>query len=85
MKNDIKKYVGLMICIFAVFLGVRYWDGFIRVIATAIGAATPLLAGCVIAYAVNILMSCYEKHFFLKTKCKNIIMEKDLFVCFWRF
>ena len=85
MKNDIKKYVGLMICIFAVFLGVRYWDGFIRIIATAIGAATPLLVGCVIAYAVNILMSCYEKHFFLKTKCKNIINGKRPICMFLAF
>lgn len=76
MKNDIKKYVGLMICIFFVFLGVRYWDGLINLIAVAIGAATPLLVGCVIAYAVNILMSCYEKRLFIKTKNKVLIKGK---------
>lgn len=44
------------------FLFSRYWDAFAALISLAAGAALPLLAGAVIAYAANIVMSFYERH-----------------------
>ena len=39
-----------------------------------VGAASPLIIGCVIAYILNILMSLYERRFFPSAKGK--IMQK---------
>ena len=62
------------------FLTVHYWS----VIATGIGiafhAAAPLITGLVIAYAVNILMSFYERHYFPKSK-KKVIKKTRTGVC----
>ena len=40
----------------------HYWPAVERFAALIVSAAAPLIAGCVIAYAVNILMAFYEKH-----------------------
>lgn len=44
-----------------VFLVIRYWEKLESLISVGIGAATPLLVGCGMAYVINILMSFYEK------------------------
>lgn len=70
MKAEIRKYFALMVSVFLIYLGIRYWDSSMLLIKLALGAASPLLIGCIIAYAVNILMSFYENRLFQKTKCK---------------
>ena len=52
------------------FLAVHYWSVIAAGIAIAFHAAAPLITGLVIAYAVNILMSFYERHYFPKSKMK---------------
>ena len=53
-----------------VFLVIRYWDSAAGLIGNLWRAVTPLLAGAVIAYLLNILMSFYERHYFTKHRCK---------------
>ena len=66
MQIEWKSCLRLGISVFILFLCIHYWDAFTGVLRLGIGAAAPLLTGCVIAYIINILMSFYEKHYFLK-------------------
>ena len=61
ISEDVKKIVWLIAGVFLLFLAIRYWALFEGLVRLAIDAASPLLLGCVIAYAVNILMNFYEK------------------------
>ena len=64
MKNlseEVKKVIWLVAGLFVLFLCIRYWAVIEGVVGLGLDAATPLLLGCVIAYAVNILMNFYEK------------------------
>lgn len=64
MQIEWKSCLRLGISVFILFLCIHYWDAFTGVLRLGIGAAAPLLTGCVIAYIINILMSFYEKHYF---------------------
>lgn len=50
------------VTVLAVYLLIHYWNGFAKIASLAVGAAVPLMLGCVIAYVVNILMSFYERN-----------------------
>ena len=76
MKAEFKKYVGIMLAVFLLVLGIRYWDAIIRFFELGLHAAFPLILGCVIAYAVNILMSFYEEKLFVKGKVKFLSKGK---------
>lgn len=64
LKN---KYVIWFAGIFALFLGMKYWDGMIGLIGLVISAVHPLILGVIIAYMVNILMSFYQRLLFRKS------------------
>lgn len=68
MKKEWKKYFGIGISIFCLFLAIHYWEPFVGIVNVALKAATPLLFGFVMAYILNILMSFYETHYFPKSK-----------------
>lgn len=72
MRTELKKYSALFVCIFLLYLGVRYWDGAVSFVAMAFSAAAPLLIGGVIAYLLNILMGFFEKHYFVKSKSRVV-------------
>ena len=59
--KEIKKVIWLVIGLFVLFLAIRYWAMIEGLVTVGIDAATPLIIGCVIAYAVNILMNFYER------------------------
>ena len=61
LGKDLKKIIWLVVGLFLLFLAMRYWATIEGMVSLGIDAATPLLIGCVIAYAVNILMNFYEK------------------------
>ncbi|MBQ7915194.1 MAG: AI-2E family transporter [Firmicutes bacterium] len=61
--------------IFLLYLCIHYWTKLVEVFNTVILAAQPLLIGCIIAYAINILMSVYERNYFPKNK--KAWMEKS--------
>ena len=73
MKIDWKTCIRVGISIFLLYLGIHYWPNISGTIGTAVSAASPLIAGIIIAYPVNILMSFYERHFFPKSAKKSVI------------
>ena len=58
------------------FLCITYWSAFTGFLSTMLGAATPLVIGCIIAYILNILMSFYERHYFPKVKKKAVVKSR---------
>ena len=76
MKAELKKYSGLLIGLFLLYLAIRYWDGAISFLSLAMNAAAPLLIGAGIAYLLNILMVFFEKHYFVKSKSKFVDKSK---------
>ena len=61
MKEHIRRFGGIGIVAFAVYLAVRYWAVAERLLCSASSALYPLVLGCVMAYTVNILMVFYER------------------------
>lgn len=70
MKIDIKTIVKLGIGAFLLYLCTYYWPTVSGLLLTLFEAIVPLLIGCVIAYIVNLIMSFYERHYFVKTQKK---------------
>ncbi len=68
------------VTIVAVYLACTYWHVLIHVLGVALSAASPLIVGAVIAYVANILMTFYERHFFVKSK-KPIVRKIRRPVC----
>lgn len=73
MKMEWKSCFKIGTSLFLLYLCVTYWQSAANVAGLVLGAAMPLLIGCIIAYLVNILMSCYEKHYFKKSTNKALI------------
>lgn len=71
-----KKYLKIGFTAFLFYLLVYYWKAIAGVLRLAVGAASPLILGFFMAYAINILMSFYEKYYFPKTKKKWLIASK---------
>ncbi len=68
MKVDWKSCFKVGFSIFILYLCIQYWPSAMGVVSMAIGAASPIFIGCIIAYVVNILMSFYERYYFPKSK-----------------
>ena len=68
LKLPWKTCIRAGITIVAVYLACTYWHTLTHVVGVALSAASPLIVGAVIAYVANILMSFYERHFFVKRK-----------------
>lgn len=76
MKIEWKTCWRVGVSIFILYLAILYWPGLTGAFMTMIGAALPLLLGCVIAYALNILMSFYEKLYFPETNNPRLIRSR---------
>lgn len=63
------------------YLCIHYWSAAAGLFGAVLGAASPLLIGCVIAYIINILMSFYERHFFGIDSCSR--WKEMLFIPVW--
>ena len=77
MKRDyrlLKISVHLGVAALILWMITHYWPAVERFAALIVSAAAPLIAGCVIAYAVNILMAFYEKH--LPRRIGKLKLEK---------
>lgn len=72
MKVETKSCLKIGMSIFLLFLGIHYWSGIVDFIGAVLGAAGPLLVGCVIAYLINILMSFFERYFFPNEKTATL-------------
>lgn len=76
MKVEWKSCFRIGITVIIVHICVTHWTTFTDLLSTVVGAAMPLLIGCVIAYAVNILMSFYEKYYFPNTKRTGVVKSR---------
>ncbi len=80
MKIEWKSCFKIGLSIFLLYLCIHYWEKVAGFASTCLGAAVPLIAGCAIAYIINILMSFYERHYFPKSN-KEIIKKSKRPVC----
>lgn len=84
MKNEIKKYLPVAIAFAVVIAGVYIFIHNIslcaHVIRMVFDAISPFIIGCVMAYAVNILMRKYEQWYFPKSQ-KTIVTKSRRPVC----
>ena len=64
MKLDWKACLKVGVSTFLLYLGIHYWAPVMAFLGKAVGAAAPLLIGCVVAYPLNILMYRYETWYF---------------------
>lgn len=78
MKKELKKYSGILVGLFLLYLAIHYWNAVVDVAAMALSAAVPLVVGCVIAYILNILMTFYERHYFPNAKSKIVQKSKRI-------
>lgn len=76
MKIEWKTCWKVGVSIFLLYLCIHYWSGFMSFLGALIGAAAPLLIGCVIAYIINIIMSFFERHYFPKSTKKFWIKSR---------
>lgn len=66
--------------VLVLFICVEYFKVGVNLIGLLMNAAAPLLAGGVIAYFLNIIMSFYERHYFANSKNSKIIKSRRV-VC----
>lgn len=78
-KAETKTIIKIWVAIFALYLCIHYWTSVSGGIGSVLNAAMPLLVGCVIAYALNILMSFYERHLFPNSGKKFICKSRRAF------
>lgn len=76
MKVDWKTCARVGISAFLLYLCITYWPAFTALFDRLLQAATPLLMGCVLAYAINILMTFYEAHYFPQSKASALIKSR---------
>lgn len=80
LKKDTQKVLKFVGIVLLVYLVIRYWSKVEMFAKLSVGAAKPLLVGCAIAYAVNILMNFYENWY--KRILKQPFARKiERFVC----
>ena len=76
MNIEWKTCARVGVSAFLLYLGITYWPSFADLLVHLLQAAMPLLLGCVLAYAINILMSFYEAHFFPRSASPALIKSR---------
>ena len=76
MKIEWKSCFKVGLSAFILFLCITYWGAVSGIISKITGAAVPLFIGYIIAYAINILMSFYERKLFEKAKSNKLKKAK---------
>ncbi len=71
-----KSVAKIAAIILAVYLCIHYWPNISGLLAKILAAAAPIFIGLATAYAVNILMSFYERHYFPKSTKKAVVKTK---------
>ncbi len=59
-----------------IYLCIHYWGNISDFTGLVFSAASPIFAGLIMAYAINILMMFYERHYFPKSSKKNVIKTR---------
>lgn len=81
MKIEWKTCFRIGLSIFLLYLCIHYLPAATGIISMAIGAAAPILIGCIAAYLLNILMSFYEKHYFPQKDNLAIVSRSRRPIC----
>lgn len=76
MKVTWKSCFKICCSVFLLYICITYWKNVAGFIGTTIGAAMPLIVGCIIAYIINILMTAYENHYFIKSENPKLIKTR---------
>ena len=76
MKQEWKTPLRIGAVLFGLYLAIHYWGNLSALAALALGASFPLMLGAVIAYAVNILMSMYERWYFPNSKSQAVLRSR---------
>ena len=80
MKIDWKSCFKIVLSLFVLYLCIHFSPDVFSFLGNLLGAATPLVAGGILAYLLNILMSFYERHYFPKSK-KAIVIKTRRPLC----
>lgn len=83
MKLTWKTCLKVGISIFLLYLCIHYWAAVSGLLGAVLSASVPLLVGCIIAYVVNIIMTFFEKHYFLHLKTNGSCVAADPCVCWY--
>lgn len=70
LKLKWKNIAKIGAAILALYLCIHYWTNISGLLSKILSASAPIIIGLAIAYAVNILMSFYERHYFPKSRKK---------------
>lgn len=76
MKIEWKSCFRIAVSAFLLYLAISFWSGFVNFLGILLSGAAPLLLGCVVAYLINILMSFYERHYFVKSQKAAVIKSR---------
>ncbi len=80
MKYEWKGPVRFGVVLFLLYLAIHYWGKLSALLVLALSSAFPLVLGAVAAYAVNILMSMYERWYF-PNSTRNAVQKSRRPVC----
>ncbi len=80
MKIEWKSCLKIGISVFVLYLCIHFLPVVLDFLSKVIGAAAPLIIGCIVAFLVNILMTFYEKHYFPKS-AKRFVLKSRRPVC----
>lgn len=76
MKIEWKTCFRVGVSIFLLYLCIHFLPGVTGLVSSVIGAASPLIVGCAIAYILNIVMSFYEKYYFPESKKSAVVISR---------
>ncbi|MBQ9968444.1 MAG: AI-2E family transporter [Oscillospiraceae bacterium] len=72
MKLSWNTCLKVGVSVFVLYLCIEFWPAVAKLLAALIGAATPLLAGALVAFILNIPMSAFERRFFPRSEKKAV-------------
>ena len=76
MNQEWKGPLRLGAVLFGLYLAIHYWEKLSALAVLAVSASFPLVLGAVIAYAVNILMSMYERWYLPKSTSRAVARSR---------
>ena len=68
MKLEWKSCFKVGVTILLLYVCIHFFPNVVSMLTALLGAISPIIIGCIIAYLVNILLVAYEKIYFPKSK-----------------
>ncbi len=81
MKLDWKTCLRIGVTVFLIYCAIHFLPAAMGVVGAFLSAMSSIFIGAVIAYLINILMSCYERHYFPRLSHKRFIAKTRRPVC----